>query len=191
VVFLSVLWFRRSAFKSRETESSFCRIFFFSISAFFTAVSKLDAFTFICDRITVIYASCLQTQKSYIYPEVLGKSRLTSFSLWLFSNKCWFCLFRHFTSVLALRSSPLMLRLNAAPDTKDGFICTLTVMCGVARLVAGGMFRLIGSGSGASIGGHTKAERRRQSTPHNDTQPASMQPVWLVALEFQHVAVGG
>jgi hypothetical protein len=76
---------------------------------------------------------------------------LTLLILSLFSNKCWFCLFRHSTSSLALSSSSCMLRLNVAPATQDGFICTLTVMCGVVRLVAGGMFRLIGVGAGVSM----------------------------------------
>jgi hypothetical protein len=50
-----------------------------------------------------------------------------------------------------------MLRLNVAHATKDGFMYTLTVMCGGVRLVVGGMFRLIDSGAGVSIGGHMEA----------------------------------
>jgi hypothetical protein len=51
-----------------------------------------------------------------------------------------------------------MLRLNIAPADKDVFIYLLTVMCGVVTLVAVGVFRLIGSGAGVSIGRHTKPE---------------------------------
>jgi hypothetical protein len=84
-----------------------------------------------------------------------------------------------------------MLRLNVAPATKDGLISTLTVMCGVVRLVAGGMFRLSGVGAGVSMKWRRQSTTRKSTTQQSACRHAGMQPVWEVALEFQHVAVGG